>query len=79
MTLERTDFQQPTLHPASEAAAAKNKKTQPQTPRLSSIRQPPIGEFNFAAPAPISEQMKITRAAVAAIDQRQQRRENHPE
>jgi PLD-like domain len=55
-----TDFQQATLHAATGPAAVKAKKPQTATPKLASIKQPVVGDFNFAAPVTVSEQMKVT-------------------
>jgi phosphatidylserine/phosphatidylglycerophosphate/cardiolipin synthase-like enzyme len=55
-----TDFQQAALHAATSVAVAKAKKKPLQTPKLSSIQQSVVGNFNFAAPLAVSEQMTIT-------------------
>jgi len=55
-----TDFQQATLHAATGVNTGKAAAKPLQTPKLSSMRQPVGGNFNFAAPMTVSEQMTIT-------------------
>ena len=54
------DFQQATLHASSGTLATKPKKKTVQTPKLGSAAQNVIGNFTFAPPKAIDENVKIT-------------------